>query len=282
MRTDASDRAGAPTFLEIVVPAYNEARRLPPGLSALSAKLVELALPATIIVVDNGSTDTTARVVHDWNGPVPVRLLREPERGKGAAVRTGLLATSAPYVGFCDADMATDLQALEPVLRLLGNGHRVVVGSRRHPGSRVQGYGHPLRKIGAITFNRLIRDLADGIPDTQCGFKFFTGPLARAAAADLHTTGFSFDVELLLHCTRRGAAITDIPVVWRDVPGTTFSVGRHSLGCLLDLARIRARAARLTEPGTPPGVCAPATAAATATAVSGPLVLTEPPGAGSG
>jgi len=230
--------------LQIVVPARNEARRLPLGLVLLSERLRELPVAAEVIVVDNGSSDGTADIVRAWRGSVPVRLLSCPRPGKGAAVRAGLLATTAPYVGFCDADMATDLAALEPALRLLADGHPVVVGSRRHPDSVVQGYGQPLRRLGAIAFNLAIRDLAGGIPDTQCGFKFFSGPLARQAAAELRTTGFSFDVELLMHCVRRGAAITDIPVVWRDVPGSTFSLLRHSPGVLADLIRIRRLAAK--------------------------------------
>lgn len=240
-----------PVFLEIVVPAYNEARRLPLGLATLCEKLLALGVPAAVIVVDNGSTDGTAEVVRSWSGPIPVRLLSCPRRGKGSAVRTGLLATTAPYVGFCDADMATDLAALDGVLALLAEGHPVVVGSRRHPGSVVEGYGHPLRRLGAIAFNQVIRDLVGGIADSQCGFKFFAGPLARSVAADLRTTGFSFDVELLMLCTGRDAAIIDVPVIWRDVPGTTFSVLRHSSGCLRDLLRIRA-AARLADPSTLP------------------------------
>lgn len=234
--------------LDIVVPAFNEARRLPAGLAALGAKLAGLGLPASVIVVDNASTDGTADVVRAWSGPVPVRLLPCATPGKGAAVRAGVLASTAPYVGFCDADMATDLAALDDALGLLAAGHPVVVGSRRHPDSVVEAYGHPLRRLGALAFNRLIRDLAGGVADTQCGFKFFAGPLARAAAAELRTTGFSFDVELLARCVRLGAPVTDIPVVWHDMPGSTFSVARHSAACLRDILRIRMDAARRRMP----------------------------------
>lgn len=229
-------------LLEIVVPAYNEAERLPAGLGLLCDKLAGLPVRAEVIVVDNASTDGTAGIVRSWDGPVPVRLVHCERRGKGAAVRAGLLATRALYVGFMDADMATDLAALDEAIVLLREGRPVVVGSRRHGRSVVEGYALPVRRLGAITFNRIVRDLAGGIADTQCGFKFFFGPLGRAAAADLRTTGFSFDVELLAHCVRRGASVTDIPVVWRDRAGSTFSVRRHSLQCLLDLTRIRARA----------------------------------------
>lgn len=243
-------RRARSALLEIVVPAYNEADRLPAGLGLLCGKLAGLPVRAEVIVVDNASTDRTADIVQGWDGPVPVRLVRCERRGKGAAVREGLLATRAPYVGFMDADMATDLAALDEAIVLLREGRPVVVGSRRHGRSVVEGYALPVRRLGAITFNRIVRDLAGGISDTQCGFKFFYGPLARAAAADLRTTGFSFDVELLAHCVRRGASVTDIPVIWRDRPGSTFSVRRHSLQCLMDLARIRARAG-LRPPAVP-------------------------------
>ncbi|MBX6767959.1 MAG: glycosyltransferase, partial [Actinomadura rubrobrunea] len=105
-----------PAALEIVVPAYNEAERLPAGLARLSAELAALPCAARVLVVDNASTDATPEIVRGWDGPVPVRLLSCERRGKGAAVRTGILATRAPYVGFCDADMATDLSALRRVL----------------------------------------------------------------------------------------------------------------------------------------------------------------------
>lgn len=239
----------AEALLEVVVPARDEAARLARGLTTLSEKLAGLPVPAAVIVVDNASTDATADIAGRWSGPVPVRLLRCARPGKGAAVRTGLLATTAPYVGFCDADMATDLSAVDDALALLAGGRQVVVGSRRHAASVVQVYNQPLRRVGALAFNRLTRDLTGGIADTQCGFKFFTGPLARAAAADLDTPGFAFDVELLLHCRRHGAEITEIPVVWRDVAGSTFSLRRHGADCLRALLRIRLAARRERQEG---------------------------------
>jgi glycosyltransferase involved in cell wall biosynthesis len=231
-------------LLDVVIPARNEAGRLERGLATLSGKLARLQVGSRILVVDNASTDATADIVRQWSGPVPVRLLQCARPGKGAAVRLGLLATSAPYVGFCDADMATDVEILGDVLAMLASGAQVVVGSRRHPESDVEIYSRPLRRLGALTFNRLCREMTGGIIDTQCGFKFFAGPLARAAAADLRTAGFAFDVELLLNCRRLGAAVAEIPVVWRDVPGSTFSISRHAGGCLRDLLRIRATARR--------------------------------------
>ncbi|MFI0353866.1 glycosyltransferase [Actinomadura sp. 9N407] len=273
---------GEPALLEIVVPAYNEAERLPLGLTLLGDKLAGLGVRSEILVVDNASTDGTADVIAGWDGPVPVRGLHCELRGKGAAVRVGLLATRAPYVGFCDADMATDLAAIDEALDLLRTGRPVVVGCRRHPDSVVEGYGQFMRRLGAITFNRMVRDLVGDIADTQCGFKFFFGPLARAAAADLRTAGFAFDVELLMHCVRRGAEITGIPVVWSDCPGTTFSVRRHTSQCVLDLARIRARATRFGGliPASAPVV--PQILAVQPAPAPSPLVLPKGPEAKTG
>lgn len=234
----------AEALLDVVIPARNEAGRIERGLATLAGRLSRLDVGSRIIVVDNGSTDGTGGIVRAWSGPVPVRLLTCPTPGKGAAVRRGLLATTAPYVGFCDADMATDVEILDDVLAMLANGAQVIVGSRRHPESDVEVYSHPLRRVGALAFNRLSREMTGGLVDTQCGFKFFAGPLARTAAARLRTPGFAFDVELLLHCRRLGAGIVEIPVVWRDMPGSTFSVRRHAADCLVDLLRIRAAARR--------------------------------------
>src|ERR1700722_6031823 len=112
--------------IEIIVPARNEADRRPQGLVALCAKAAPLPLSAAILVVDSASTDSTADVVRRWPaGPVPVGLLHCDRPGKGLAVRAGLLATRAPFVGFCDADMATDLSALDAAVRYLASGHQV-------------------------------------------------------------------------------------------------------------------------------------------------------------
>jgi glycosyltransferase involved in cell wall biosynthesis len=232
-------RWDSPVSIEIVVPAHNEAQRLPAGLTALCSKAASLPLPTAVVVVDSASTDGTGELVRDWPaGPVPVRLLRCDRPGKGLAVRTGLLATRAPLVGFCDADMATDLSALDLTLGLLAAGRHVVIGSRALEGSVVEERHSSIRRVGAATFRCLARRIVPGVSDTQCGFKFFSGPLARAVALPLRTTGFAFDIELIARCQRLGAALTEIPVTWRDVPGSTFSVPRHSAGIVRDIAAI--------------------------------------------
>jgi len=225
-----------PPDLEIIVPARNEAGRLPAGLAALCAKVATLPLRAAIIVVDSASTDSTAEIVRDWPaGPVPVSLVRCGRPGKGLAVRAGLRATQAPLVGFCDADMATDLSALDTTIPLLAAGHQVVIGSRGLRESAVQSRSSLARRAGAFVFRAVAASIIPGSTDTQCGFKFFAGPLARMAAESLRTGGFAFDVELLAACLRLGATVTEIPVQWQDVTGSTFSVSRHSAAVFRDL-----------------------------------------------
>src|SRR5215469_823408 len=126
-------------WLEIVIPARNEERRLPAGLAELSAAVSALPRGIAIVVVDNASDDRTSDIVRGWPaGEVPVRLLRCDRPGKGAAVQAGLLATSAPYVGFCDADMAADPAAIAVAVGLLQAGNLIVLGSRSHPESVVE------------------------------------------------------------------------------------------------------------------------------------------------
>jgi dolichyl-phosphate beta-glucosyltransferase len=251
-----------PASIEIIVPARNEASRLPQGLATLCAKAATLPLRTAILVVDSASTDSTGDIAREWPvGPVPVGLLRSERIGKGAAVRAGLLATRAPFVGFCDADMATELSALDIAISLLAAGHQVVIGSRALSASVVESRSNMARRAGAAVFRTMARAIIPGATDTQCGFKFFSGPLARAAAQPLRTAGFAFDIELLANCLRLGATVTEIPVCWRDAAGSTFSVWRHSAAVFCDIASVwlhsrRAPASRpvlAVGPGTLPG-----------------------------
>jgi dolichyl-phosphate beta-glucosyltransferase len=238
-----------PPAFEIVIPARNEARRLPEGLRALCEKVATLPLRAAIIVVDSASSDATAEVVLQWpQGPVPVALLRCDRPGKGVAVRAGLLATTAPFVGFCDADMATDLSALDEVISLLAAGATLVIGSRALSGSIVEERTSSVRGAGALLFRTLANWILPGTADTQCGFKFFAGPLARDAVRSMRTGGFAFDLELLAKCRQLGATVTEIPVHWRDMAGSTFSVRRHSAAVIRDLLAIWLRARVLGSP----------------------------------
>lgn len=240
-------------MLHIVIPAYNEERRLPRTLRELRryvrAHRAVLG-DAAVVVVDNGSTDRTAELARAADRPgLPVRVVRCPVRGKGAAVRAGLLATGATdddLVCFMDADGATGLDALTEAWRRAALGADVVIGSRGLPGSRTDARTHRVRSTGAALYRRLASRMLPDIADTQCGFKVFRGGVARRAAQDLRARGFSFDVELLVRLRAAGARIDEIPVTWADVPGSTFVPARHGAGAFAELAAIAWRTRRLT------------------------------------
>lgn len=232
--------------LQVVIPARNEAARLPRTLDALRRHLASMpAAPWTrleTIVVDNGSTDRTAAVAHAANNPeLPVSVLRCDRPGKGAAVAAGVAASDAGLVAFMDADGATAFDALERAVTCLARGADVVVGSRAHPASTTTARHDAVRGVGASLYRAAARRVVPGIADTQCGFKLMRGDLARAVFREVRAAGFSFDVELLARLQARHAEIVELPVTWVDVPGSTFRPARHGAAAFAELAGIYRR-----------------------------------------
>jgi dolichyl-phosphate beta-glucosyltransferase len=232
--------------MQLIIPAYNEENRLPGTLRALrSYALAPTQMPSPpleVIVVDNGSTDGTSRVARALSTPMmPVRVVQCDARGKGAAVRAGVAATTADVIGFMDADGATGLEAFEDAAISLASGADVVIGSRGVDGSHTEERQNLLRTIGAAAYRRSAALLVPGVLDTQCGFKIIRGDLARDVFASCATDGFSFDVELLARCQELGARIEEIAVDWVDVPGSTFSPLRHGLRSFTELVAIGRR-----------------------------------------
>lgn len=221
MRRDTVD-------LTLVVPVRNEEHRLPSCLAGVTSVLSALPWTTEVLIVDNASTDRSVEVAERWrpvagSHGVALRVESCPRKGKGAAVRTGMLAAEGSYLGFCDADLATDMAALHPALDLLTAGANVVVGSRMHPDSRVEVRHSAARQAGAWLFRRSVARVVPDVGDTQCGFKFFDRATARAVFDPLRTPGFAFDVEILARAARLGARIAEIPVLWQDIPGSKFS-----------------------------------------------------------
>jgi dolichyl-phosphate beta-glucosyltransferase len=209
--------------LEIVVPAFNEARRISRTITELASYLSEGGVDAALVVVDNGSTDQTAGVV-DGLGElgIDVSVIGCARPGKGAAVRRGILSTKARFVGFCDADAATPPTALQDILSLLRTGNTIVIGSRRCPGSRYIAEPTTTRRIGGWLFRRAANMHVRGIADTQCGFKFFDAEVARTLFEETTLDGFAFDVELLALAQARGFEIIEVPVQWSAQPDSTM------------------------------------------------------------
>lgn len=230
--------------LSIVIPAYNEARRLPPTLEEIVGYLRGHPrwLPAEIVVVDDGSRDETSAVVDAAAASAPegitIRCLSQREnRGKGAAVRSGLATARGRSILLSDADMATPISELD-ALATAADGC-VGVGSRALDRARIEIPQPFYRDLMGRFFNLAVRVLAiGGIADTQCGFKLFDGDLGRALAAVQRIDGFAFDVELLVWAKSWGYQVREVPVRWRHIEESRVQPLAHSANMFCDLLRI--------------------------------------------
>jgi dolichyl-phosphate beta-glucosyltransferase len=229
--------------LSVVIPAFNEEDRIASTLETIAVFMDALRDDYEILVVDDGSRDATVRVVEGaaerWR---QIQLLRLPEnRGKGAAVRAGVLASRGDEVLFSDADLSTPIGELAKLRAALAQGHDIAIGSRALAESDVQVRQHPLREAMGRTFNRFVKLLVmDGIRDTQCGFKLFRGDVARELFAASQVDGFAFDVEILL-LARPRYKVAEVPVVWRHVEQSKVSPGRDAARMLWDLFKLKLR-----------------------------------------
>ena len=227
-----------PVDVEIIVPAVNEEARLPTTMTATLSYLADQPWSSAVVVVDNGSVDRTLEVARSCANPrVPVYVTGCSARGKGAAIRRGMLGSSSEVVGFMDADLATPIETLEVVLPLLWAGEAAVIGSRNL--GQAARRGQPLgRRVGGWAFRQLTYRIIADLTDTQCGFKFFRRDLISPVLASATVDGFAFDVELLLGLSEAGHRVVEVPVDWVDAPGSTFSAVRHGLATFQDLVRL--------------------------------------------
>ncbi|WP_037783879.1 dolichyl-phosphate beta-glucosyltransferase [Streptomyces niveus] len=260
--TDATPRTGTGADLTVVVPAYNEEHRLRPTLDAICAYLradPERWGDWELIVVDDGSTDGTAEVAAQAAADEPrVQVLTSEEnRGKGHALRLGVMASHGRRVLVTDADLATPIEELDALDDLLHEDDdededeedqeyayeatAAVIGSRALPDSRVEVRQRPVREWLGRLGNRLIRLVAvRGIHDTQCGFKLFDGDKARAAFAASRLDGWGIDVEILRHFRRAGWPVAEVPVRWSHQSGSKVRPADYGR-VLLELLRLRTR-----------------------------------------
>ena len=226
--------------LSLVIPALNEQARLPYTLSEIEAYVCREQIDCEVIVVDNGSTDATSVVVQQaalrFAG---LRLLRTDRRGKGLAVRTGVLAAQGEVVIFADADLSWSVEDLTRFMHLVDVRTPLVIGSREGHGARRIGEPHYRHIMGRV-FNRIVQSLAvRGIEDSQCGFK----ALRRDAALDIfgrqRIDGFGFDVEILFLARRLGYPIGVVPLRWEHKENSRVAPIRDTLLMLSDVLRVR-------------------------------------------
>ncbi|WJV47263.1 dolichyl-phosphate beta-glucosyltransferase [Streptomyces flavofungini] len=240
--------------LSIVIPAYNEERRLAPTLDAIRAYLDGPAADAgrpqwELIVVDDGSTDRTAEIAAEAAAADPrIQLLRGGRnQGKGHALRQGVLASYGRRVLVTDADLAAPIEELEALEKALADGYAAAVGSRARPGATIDVHQHRLRELLGRGGNFLIRTVAvPGIRDTQCGFKLFDGDRARAAFAASRLSGWGIDVEILHHFRREGWPVAEVPVRWSHQEGSKVRPGDY-VRVLAEVSALKVRSVRRAD-----------------------------------
>jgi glycosyltransferase involved in cell wall biosynthesis len=226
-----------------VIPAYNEAARLPSTLARTLLYLNQQQWSSRVVVVDNGSADDTwevaSAVAAAVDGRVPVDVIGCARPGKGAAVRRGVLSSRSRFVGFFDADLATPPETLEVAVAELRRGAAAVIGSR-HMGDARFLRNQPLgRRVGGAAFRCMARRVVKDVRDTQCGFKFFERRAVTRALAQCRVSGFAFDVELLRNLQRDGERIVEIPVAWTDSGQSSFHPLRDGAPAFASLVLIQ-------------------------------------------
>jgi glycosyltransferase involved in cell wall biosynthesis len=230
--------------ISIIIPAYNEEKRLPSSLERIVAYLERTDWQFTeIIVVDDGSRDGTAAVAERFAAGRPnVRVLRNPgNRGKGYSVRNGMLEAKGEWALFSDADLSAPIEELDKLwLAISKQSADVAIGSRALNRALIGVHQSSFREYGGRVFNLLLRVIT-GLPfwDTQCGFKLFQGGAAREIFRRQRAEGFGFDAEVLFIARHLGYKIAEVPVRWNHVEGTKMRLFSDTLRMVLDLVTIR-------------------------------------------
>jgi glycosyltransferase involved in cell wall biosynthesis len=238
------EAVGSEPALSVVIPAYNETRRIVPTIASIAAHLAEHGISWELIVADDGSTDgmcDTLRALELVN----MRIVGSGRNeGKGAAVRRGLAAARGRSVLFTDADMSTPIDQLDEMLHRLDAGADIVVGSRASDGATVSAKSK-LRALLSWVLQLIVSTaLPTKVRDTQCGFKLFRREVAHELARVQTIDGFSFDLELLFVARKWGLRVDEVGVHWVDAPGSTVDPAREAIRFLRDIVKIRIRSLR--------------------------------------
>jgi dolichyl-phosphate beta-glucosyltransferase len=238
--------------LSLVIPAFDEARRLPPTIEALHAFCEALPFACEIIIVVEKSCDETLDLARELvrHRPAFTVLDNGVQRGKGFAVRTGVLRSRGDFVFYMDADLSVPLREVHAFLAYFDThpAIAVLIGNRQHAESRIVRRQSFLRRTLGQCFNLVLRRAGFvTIHDTQCGFKAFRRAAALAIFSRQQIDGFAFDVEVVLLAERFGFAIADLPVEWINSPASHVHILRDSLRMLRDTIRARRNVRRLMD-----------------------------------
>jgi glycosyltransferase involved in cell wall biosynthesis len=227
-------------LLSIVIPAHNEEHRLPPSLAKIDAFLKTQPFEAEIVIVENGSRDRTTAVAHTFAADHPyVRVMNVTTRGKGLAVKAGMLAARGEYRFICDTDLSMPIEEIVKFLPPYSDGYDISIGTREGKGANRIGEPEYRHLIGRA--NNLIIQLTAlrGFEDTQCGFKMFSAAAAQDLFSVQKMTGIGFDIEILFIAKRRGYGIREVPITWYFDADSRMKLVQDSLKLLTEIWEIR-------------------------------------------
>lgn len=226
-------------LLSIIIPAYNEERRLPRSLDQIVAFVQQQPEPMEVLVVENGSTDRTTEIAEAYAARHPFIKVLHSEKGKGAAVKVGMMAGEGRYLFICDSDLSMPIAEVRKFLPPVLQDYDVAIASREGPGAHR--YGEPTyRHVMGRVFNFIVRVLAiPGFQDTQCGFKSFRREVAREVFAAQTMPGWAFDVEALFIALRRGYRVVAVPINWYFDADSRVDPLRDTWRMFRDVLRIR-------------------------------------------
>jgi dolichyl-phosphate beta-glucosyltransferase len=227
--------------VSVVIPAYNEEWRILPTVGAIATHMSARNEPWELIIADDGSKDSTVALLTELNFANLKLLVGDRNRGKGEAVRRGMLAAQGELVLFADADQSTPIEQFDRLAAKIADGCDVVVGSRAAEGAEVSGKSFMRRVLSRGLRTVVSVGFGITVSDTQCGFKLFTAKAAHELFSLQQIDGFSFDLEVLYLAGKRGMRVAEVPVEWIDAPGSTVDAAKVSLQFLRDLGAIKAK-----------------------------------------
>lgn len=232
-------------YLSVVIPAYNEALRLPHTLKKINTFLSTQNYASEIIIIDDCSRDATQKIARTYpcTAKIWVRVLsNRRNRGKGASIRRGMAAARGKFILFSDADMSTPIAEVRSLFNGLAHGADIAIGSRAVAGARVLTPQPWHREFMGKIFNRFVQQmLLPGLHDTQCGFKIFQRTAARRIFRWVSIPRFGFDAEVLYLARKAKLTIVEIPVEWHNSLASTVSPLHDAITMFVDLFRIRWR-----------------------------------------
>lgn len=225
-------------FLSLVIPAYNEEKRIADSLEKALIFLKSQSYTWEIIVSDDGSSDNTLDIVKQYSPAFAVGY--KQNRGKGAAVRNGVLNANGDIIVFTDADFSTPIYEVEKIINKIQAGNDVCIGSRAVDDTMIKKHQPFYREFMGKSFNKIVQMLViKGISDTQCGFKGFSAKSARRIFSKAKIDGFGFDVEILFLARREGFSICEVPVEWYNDERSKVDPVKDSIKMFLEIMKIK-------------------------------------------